>query len=81
MTEPIRVYENVDDLDKAIEGLAQFCHNFCMNVEETEKKQDLVFRCKECEFRLDKKYCAVKMFLANHGTPEQINTGTCMGGL
>ena len=41
--------DNVDNIDKAIEGLNQFTKNWCMNVAETEKG-DLTFRCSECEF-------------------------------
>ena len=41
---------NKDDINSAIEGLGRFCHSFCMNCEETEKANDLVFRCKECPY-------------------------------
>ena len=37
------IIENKDDINSAIEGLGQFCHSFCMNCEETEKQNDLVF--------------------------------------
>ena len=43
----IGTYQNKDDLNGAIDGLAKFCHSFCMNCEETEKQNDLVFRCEE----------------------------------
>ena len=70
---------NADNLDKAIEGLGQFTHNWCMNVEETDKRNDLVFRCKECEFGMEDGKCCLKMFLTNHGTPEQLDGNTAMG--
>lgn len=72
---------NKDDINSAIEGLAQFCHSFCMNCEETEKQNDLVFRCKECLFEREDEKCSVKVFLNKYGTPEQIDKSTCMGSL
>lgn len=73
---------NKDDINSAIGGLGRFCHSFCMNCEETEKANDLVFRCKECPFK-DKETgkCRVKIFLNKYGTPEQIDKSTCMGSL
>jgi hypothetical protein len=73
---------NKDDINSAIEGLGQFCHSFCMNCEETEKTNDLVFRCKECPFEDNVTgKCSVKVFLNKYGTPEQIDIATCMGSL
>ena len=73
---------NKDDIDSAIEGLAQFCHSFCMNCEKTENTDDLVFRCKECPFEDEGTgKCRVKVFLNKYGTPEQIDKSTCMGSL
>ena len=37
---------NEDNLEKALEGLGQFCHNWCMNCKETEKNDEPIFRCK-----------------------------------
>lgn len=79
MVIPIR--ENKDDINAAIDGLGQFCHSFCMNVAETDKQNNLVFRCEECQFMHDGEYCAVKEFLNAHGTPEQIDKATAMGSL
>ena len=58
------VIENKDDILAAVLGLDQFTKNYCMNVAETEKRKDLVFRCEECEF-LDKSsnQCKVKMMV------------------
>lgn len=58
---------NKDDILSAILGLDQFTKNYCMNVAETEKTKDLVFRCNYCEF-LDKdtNKCRVKLFVNNH---------------
>lgn len=41
---------NKDDITEAIHGLDIFRKNWCMNCKETEEKNDLTFRCKECEF-------------------------------
>ena len=69
--------ENKDDINSAIDGLGQFCHSFCMNCEETEKTNDLVFRCKECPFEdKETRKCRVKIFLNKYGTPEQIDKST-----
>ena len=74
--------ENKDDINSAIDGLGQFCHSFCMNCEETEKTNDLVFRCEECPFEdKETRKCRVKIFLNKYGTPEQIDRATCMGSL
>lgn len=74
--------ENKDDVNAAIDGLSQFCHNFCMNCAETEAKNDLVFRCKECPFEeKGTGVCFVKVFLNEYGTPEQIDKSTSMGSL
>ena len=77
----IGTYQNKDDLNGAIDGLAKFCHSFCINCEETEKQDDLVFRCKECPFERDDKKCSVKVFLYKYATKEQIDKSTAMGSL
>lgn len=75
------VRHNKDDINAAIDGLGQFCHSFCMNCEETQKKNDLVFRCKECPFKEEDETCKVKVFLNRYGTTEQIDRSTSMGSL
>lgn len=73
---------NKDDLNGAIAGLSQFCHNWCMNVEQTELKDDLVFRCDSCEFEeKETGKCFVKMFLCEHATKDQRDKATSMGSL
>lgn len=73
---------NKDNIGAAIDGISQFCHSYCMNCEETEKQNDLVFRCKECPFvEQESKICRVKVFLNKYGTPEQIDKATAMGSL
>ena len=77
----IGTYQNKDDLNGAIDGLAKFCHSFCMNCEEAEKQNDLVFRCKECPFEREDEKCSVKVFLNKYATKEQIDKSTAMGSL
>ena len=55
--------DNADDIEKAVQGLDQFTKNYCMNVEETEKQNDLVFRCSECNFVSESGSCLVKKFV------------------
>lgn len=69
---------NKDDVKNAVDGLAQFCHSWCMNCEKTEKQHDLVFRCEECPFKTEGGYCSVKMFVNQHGTDEQKRTAFSM---
>lgn len=52
---------NKDDLTEAIHGLDIFTKNWCMNCKETNKKNDLVFRCLECPFK-DRDECLIKQF-------------------
>ena len=55
---------NNDNPIAAVCGLDQFTKNYCMNVGETEKRKDLVFRCEECEFiDKDSNQCKVKMMV------------------
>ena len=58
--------ENSDNVEKAVQGLDQFTKNWCMNCKETDEKNDLVFRCSECEFLAEEDKCLVKMFAHNH---------------
>lgn len=57
---------NTDNIEKAVGALDTFTKNWCMNCEETEKRDDLVFRCNECEFRGEEGKCLIKMFANNH---------------
>lgn len=57
---------NEDNLEKALDGLGQFCHNWCMNCKETEAKDDLVFRCKECNFLNEDESCEIKKFITKN---------------
>lgn len=58
--------EEKDYLKKSLEGLGKFCQNWCMDKKETKEKNDLVFRCKCCDFRNEDKTCQIKTFLNNH---------------
>ena len=62
---------NADNITKAVNGLDTFTKNWCMNCYETEKQEDLIFRCKECEFEQLDGTCLVKKFVHghNHGYP------------
>lgn len=71
---------NADNLEKALEGLGQFCHNWCMNCKETEKQKDLVFRCKQCDFQNENGSCQIKIFLNNY-TSGNSGRYTSMGSL
>lgn len=57
---------NKDDVEKAVDCLNEFTHNWCMNCEETEKQNDLVFRCKECHFFMEDESCLIKKFKNKH---------------
>lgn len=57
---------NKDDTKKAVECLAEFTHNWCMNCEETLKQNDLIFRCKECLFITENDNCLIKKFKNKH---------------
>lgn len=57
---------NKDDITEAIHGLDVFTKNWCMNVQETTEKNDLIFRCKECEFATKKGFCRIKRFATRH---------------
>ena len=53
---------NKDDLTEAVHGLDIFTKNWCMNCEETEKQNDLIFRCDECPFSEKDGRCLIKKF-------------------
>lgn len=72
---------NADDIDKAVQGLDQFTKNWCMNCEETEAKNDLVFRCKECEFETEDGSCLIKRFANSHERNYDLGDFGSMGSL
>ena len=57
---------NSDNITEAVHGLDIFTKNWCMDCAETDKQNDLVFRCKECEFKTEKGECLIKMFANRH---------------
>lgn len=57
---------NKDNTTEAVHGLDIFTKNWCMNCAETEKENDLVFRCGKCEFSARNGACLVKEFANNH---------------
>lgn len=58
---------NADNLTEAVHGLDIFTKNWCMNCEETDKNNDLVFNCADCEFQHEVSgKCTVKEFANNH---------------
>lgn len=71
---------NSDNLTVAVMGLDIFTKSFCMNCEETEKQNDLVFRCDECEFKDENENCMMKRFVLNHA-PEYKGDFGSMGKL
>lgn len=70
-------YGNKDDINMAIKALDIFTHNWCMNCEKTEKSDEYVFRCDECEFS-GRVTCLVKKFVESHANDPKIleNFGT-----
>ena len=42
---------NSDDITKAVGGLDTFTKNWCMNCEETDTRNEPMFRCEECNFK------------------------------
>ena len=71
---------NSDNLEKALDGLGEFCHNWCMNCKETEGQNEPAFRCKSCDFECENGNCQIKIFLHNH-TSGSIGKYTSMGEL
>lgn len=57
---------NKEDLTSAVHGLDIFTKNWCMNCAETERKNDLVFNCRKCEFCTENGGCLVKEFTKKH---------------
>ena len=68
---------NKDDVTEAVHGLDIFTKNWCMNCKETEEKNDLVFRCKECEFSTSG-VCLIKTFALNHENDYDLRRFGCM---
>lgn len=60
-----------DFLAAAVDGLIKFRHAFCYNREESEKTDDLTFRCSDCQFKNEDGYCSIKLFIKEHGTKKQ----------
>lgn len=69
---------NSDNIDKAIKGLDIFTKNWCMNCKETIEKEDLVFRCKECNFEDKDGRCTIKTFVIDKSGNIPKDFG-CMG--
>lgn len=67
---------NEDNLDKAVEGLDMFTKNWCMNCKETEEKNNLVFRCNECNFRGELEICKIKEFVIDKTGDMPIDFGS-----
>lgn len=70
---------NNDNITEAIHGLDIFTKNWCMNCAETDKTNDLVFRCKECDFSADKGICLIKKFATNHESNYNMDDFGSMG--
>lgn len=62
----VKEWDNKDDIQKAVEGLNQFTKNWCINCEESEKQNELVFRCEECIFERYDDKCQLKVFKNKH---------------
>ena len=70
---------NADNIDKAVEGLDIFTKNWCVNCAETEKTNDLVFRCKECDFAEESGLCRIKWFVNKHKSNYPLDDFGSMG--
>ena len=71
---------NSDNLNIACMALDIFTKSWCMNCKETNKRNDITFRCDECEFQKDNHDCLVKLFVINHAG-DLPKTFGCMGHL
>lgn len=58
-----------NDFKSTIVALDQFTKNWCIDIDETERTNELTFRCKYCPFCIGKKICRVKE-LAYHLNPD-----------
>lgn len=72
---------NADNITEAVHGLDVFTKNWCMNCEETQKTNDLVFRCEECEFSQTDGICLVKKFAGEHKHDYPLDNFGSMGSL
>ena len=54
---------NSDDITKAVGGLDTFTKNWCMKCEETDKRNEPMFRCEECNFKGELGVCKIKEFV------------------
>lgn len=70
---------NKDDINKAVYGLDVFTKNFCVDCEKTDKKNDLVFNCKDCSFNTEEGKCLVKIFAAEHEHDYPLDNFGAMG--
>ena len=63
----VEIWNNKDNIAEAIHGFDIFTKNYCLNCKESEEKDDLIFRCKECPFisTSDGK-CLIKKFAHGH---------------
>ena len=71
------------EIHGAIDALNQFTKKYCMDIEETTKTNDLVFRCHTgCPFLSDNKVCLIKKFAYDNDNEytRSIDFG-CMGVL
>lgn len=71
---------NKDDVTEAVHGLDIFTKNWCLNCEETDKHQELTFRCNECVFVTDKQVCLIKRFASSHSHNYAMDNFGSMGG-
>ena len=69
---------NKDDVTEAVHGLDIFTKNWCLNCEETDKQNDLIFRCKQCEFETENGVCLIKTFALNHENDYDLGYFGCM---
>ena len=56
---------NQDNIDKAVDGLNKFTKNWCMNCEETNSRNEPIFRCEECVFKGENDVCKIKEFVVD----------------
>ena len=57
---------NSDNLTVACMALDIFSKSWCMNCKETNKRNNITFRCNECEFQKNNGHCLIKQFVMNH---------------
>ena len=73
--------KNNDNITKAVEGLDIFMKNWCMNCRESDKQNDLVFMCSECEFLQNDEKCLCKVFANSHKHDYPMENFGSMGSL